>query len=430
LIFVHGLGDSPVVLERYLRPLVEEALADTPAVLLVGARQTGKTTLVRLLAERRPGTAYLTMDDATVLDSAQTDPEGLLAGLPPHVVIDEVQRAPGLLLAMKSVIDLDRKPGRFLLTGSADVLAMPRVAESLAGRMEVATLWPLSQGEMSGQRECFVDTLFAGELPAFRGETGTNEILDRILRGGFPEAVARDRASRRRAFFDGYATTLVQRDVRDIADIERPAALRRLLQLISVRTGSMLNRAELGRTLGLPVSTLERYLAILQTLFLTQEVPAWASNRGKRLVRAPKVHVVDSGLAASLAGMGAELLRRDRTLQGPLLESFVAAELRKQISWSEAHPSLFHYRTHAGQEVDLVLEDARGRVVGIEVKSAASASASDFQGLRTLAETAGKAFVQGIVLYLGSAKVPFGPHLSALPLDALWAGEPSPKTTG
>jgi predicted AAA+ superfamily ATPase len=412
------------MLKRHLRPVVEEALSDTPAVLLVGARQTGKTTLVKLLAERRAGTAYLTMDDSTVLDSAQADPEGLLAGLPARAVIDEIQRAPGLLLAMKAVIDLDRKPGRFLLTGSADVLSMPRVAESLAGRMEVATLWPLSQGELSGHQERFVDALLAGELPGSRGETGGDDILDRILRGGFPEAVARERAGRRRAFFDGYVTTLLQRDVRDIADIERPAALRRLLQLISVRTGSILNRAELSRTLGLPVSTLDRYLAILQTLFLVQEVPAWASNRGKRLVRAPKVHVVDSGLAASLTGLGAEVLKRDRPLLGPLLESFVAAELRKQIGWSETRPSLFHFRTHAGREVDLVLEDARGRVVGLEVKSAAAASASDFEGLRTLAETAGKAFVQGVVLYLGRAKVPFGPCLTALPLNALWAGEP------
>jgi predicted AAA+ superfamily ATPase len=415
LIFHHVTGDYLKMLERHLRPIVEEALSDTPAVLLVGARQTGKTTLAKLLAERHAGTAYLTMDDSTILDSAQTDPEGFLASLPPRAVLDEVQRAPGLLLAMKAVIDLDRKPGRFLLTGSADVLSMPRVAESLAGRMEVATLWPLSQGELSGNRERFVDTLLAGKLPGSRGEAGGDDILDRILRGGFPEAVARDRPGRRRAFFDGYVTTLLQRDVRDIADIERPAALRRLLQLCSVRTASILNRAELSRTLGLPASTLERYLAILQALFLVQEVPAWASNRGKRLVRAPKVHVVDSGLAASLS---------DPQALAPLLESFVAAELRKQISWSEARPSLYHFRTHAGGEVDLVLEDARGRVVGLEVKAAAAASGSDFAGLRTLAETAGKAFVQGVVLYLGRAKVPFGPHLTALPLDALWAGEP------
>lgn len=247
-------------------------------------------------------------------------------------------------------------------------------------------------------------------------------ILERILLGGFPEAVARPRVDRRRAFFDGYATTLLQRDVRDIADIERPAALRRLLQLASVRTGATLNRAELSRTLGLPVSTLERYLAILRTLFLVHEVPAWTSNRGKRLVRAPKVHLMDSGLAASLSGLGADVLKRDRPLLGPLLETFVAGELSKQISWSESRPSLFHFRTHDGREVDLVLEDAQGRVVGLEVKATSTAYASDFAGLRALAEAAGKAFVQGVVLYLGRATVPFGAKLTALPLHALWTG--------
>jgi predicted AAA+ superfamily ATPase len=404
---------------RHVRPVVEEALADTPAVLLTGARQTGKTTLARAIADARPGGAYVTLDDATTLEAARADPVALLASLPPRAVIDEVQRAPDLLLAMKALIDRDRRPGRFLLTGSADVLAMPRVAESLAGRMEVATLWPLSQGELHGVEERFVDTVFAGRPPHGQGDA---DVVDRVLRGGYPEAVARPRPDRRRAFFDGYVATLLQRDVRDLANVEHPAALRRLLQLVSVRTGSILNRADLGRTLGVPASTLERYLAILRTLYLVQEVPAWASNRGKRLVRAPRLHVADTGLAASLSGIGPHVLDRDRTLLGPLLESFVAAELRKQSAWSEARPQLHHFRTHAGREVDLVLEDSRGRVVGIEVKAAATVSASDFDGLRALAETAGKAFVQGILLHTGGATVPFGPHLTAAPIDALWGG--------
>lgn len=401
--------------------MLEDALDDTPAVMLVGARQTGKTTLARLLGNARAGTGYVTLDDATALEAARADPAGFLAGLPERAVIDEIQRAPGLLPAMKAVIDRDRRPGRFLLTGSADVLSLPRVAESLSGRVEVATLWPFSQGELAGRREGFVDALLRGERPTTGG--GSRDAVERLLRGGYPEATARPRPDRRRAFFDAYVTTLVQRDVRDLADVEHPAAVRRLLQLVAVRTASVLNHSELGRTLGLPASTLKRYLALLETLFLVHEVPAWASNRGKRLARAPKLHVADSGLAAAMSGLDAAALERDRPLLGPLLESFVAAELTKQLGWSEARPSLFHFRTHAGQEVDLVLEDARGRVAGVEVKASATVTSADLAGLRALRETAGKAFVQGVVLHLGRSAVPFGPDLTAAPLEALWAGE-------
>jgi len=242
----------------------------------------------------------------------------------------------------------------------------------------------------------------------------------RLLRGGYPEAVARPRASRRRAFFDAYVATLLARDARDVAAVENPGALRRLLRLTAIRSASLLNHSELARTLAVPVSTLKRYLPLLETLFLLHEVPAWASNRGKRLVRAPKLHLADTGLLAALAGLDEEALRSERTLLGPILESFVAAELGKQIGWSETHPGLHHFRTHLGQEVDLVLEDARGRVVGIEVKASGTVVATDLDGLRALAATAGKAWVQGVVLYLGTSVVAFGPGLTARPLDTLW----------
>ena len=410
------------MLPRSLASVVEDALTDTPVVMLVGARQTGKTTLVRDVAAKRKGTTYVTLDDATALEAATADPAGFVAGLEGPAILDEIQRAPALLPAIKASVDRDRAPGRFLLTGSADVLALPKVSESLAGRMEVATLWPLSQGELEQRREGFVDVALSGGAPG-RGMPGA-EAVSRILRGGYPEAAARPRADRRRAFFDAYVTTLLSRDVRDLAAIEAPGALRRLLHLLSIRTGALANHAELSRALGLPASTLKRYLALLQTLFLVQELPAWASNRGKRLVRAPRLHVVDTGLAATLAGVDAEAIARDRTLLGPLLESFVAAELRKQSGWSRERPVLHHFRTHGGQEVDLVLEDARGRVVGVEVKASATVTAADLGGLRALAELAGKSFVQGIVLYLGPDKVPFGPNLTACPLSCLWSTPP------
>jgi hypothetical protein len=407
------------MLDRHLQPSIEAALADTPAVLVVGARQTGKTTLVQALAARRSGSTYATLDDLTALEAATADPGGFVAGLRGMAIIDEIQKAPALLPAIKASIDRDRRPGRFLLTGSANVLTLPKVAESLAGRMEVATLWPLSQGELAGHRETFVDKALSGELPARRASK--DNLFTRLLRGGYPEATSRPRADRRRAFFEAYVTTILTRDVRDIATIEDPGALRRLLRLSAVRSSSLLNHSELSRTLALPVSTLKRYLALLKTLFLVHEVPAWASNRGKRLARAPKLHVSDTGLLASLAGLDEVALRSDRALVGPILESFVAAELTKALGWSTARPSLHHFRTHGGQEVDLVLEDPRGRVVGIEVKAGATVTSSDLTGLRTLAEAAGKAFVQGIVLYLGPTLVPFGPGLTVCPVDMLWS---------
>lgn len=404
---------------RHLQPSIEAALADTPAVLVVGARQTGKTTLVRALGQKRPGSTYVTFDDLTALEAATVDPTGFVSGLGEMTILDEIQKAPALLPAIKVAIDEARRPGRFLLTGSANVLTLPKVSESLAGRMEVATLWPLSQGELAGHPERFVDAVMDGKLP--RSSSAGDDPLPRLLRGGYPEATARESADRRRAFFEAYVTTILTRDVRDVAAIEEPGALRRLLQLAAVRSASVLNHAELSRTLALPASTLKRYLALLETLFLVRGVPAWASNRGKRLVRAPKLHVVDSGMLAWLAGLDEEVLRRDRVLLGPVLESFVVGELVKQIGWSATRPTLHHFRTHGGQEVDLVLEDARGRVVGIEVKASATVTSSDLDGLRALGETAGKAFVQGVVLHLGQGRVSFGRNLTACPLDVLWA---------
>jgi hypothetical protein len=342
-----------------------------------------------------------------------------VAALAQPAVIDEIQKAPLLLPAIKTSIDADRKAGRFLLTGSADVLALPTVSESLAGRMEVATLWPLSQGELEDHPERFIDRAFAAErLPIGRGG---EDIVARVVRGGYPEALARTRAARRRVFFDSYVDTVVAREVQDIAAIEHQGVLRRLLRLAAVRSASLVNHSEWARAIAIPVSTLRRYWALLETLFLVHELPAWASNRGKRLVRSPKFYVFDTGLCAALSGLDEQALRRDASLLGPLLETFVAGELKKQLGWSRVRPRLYHFRTHGGDEVDLVLEDARGRVVGIEVKGSHTVTASDLRGLRALASVAGKSWVQGLVLYLGTQAVPFGPGLVAHPIQALWA---------
>lgn len=407
------------MLARHAAARLRTALADRPVVLLHGARQTGKTTLARVVAEEI-GARYVTLDDLTVLSAARGDPAGFLAGSPQPLVLDEVQRAPELLVAIKAVVDRKRTPGRFLLTGSANVLLLPRVAESLAGRMEIVKLWPFSQGEMAGAAEGFIDAVFGDEPPALARPSSPSALTDRVLAGGYPEAVPIESAERRRAWFDAYVTTILQRDVRDLARIEGLTELPRLLALLASRPMAQLNYADLSRGTGLPQSTLKRYFALLETVFLVRLLPPWYANIGKRLVKTPKVLLTDSGLAAHLMGIDDARLAQDRTLLGGLLESFVAMELVKQTGWSVDPPALYHFRTHEGDEVDLVLERRGGALVGIEVKSAATVTAADFKGLRTLAEVAGRRFRRGIVLYTGAEIVPFGAELYAVPVDALW----------
>jgi len=410
-----------MMIKRHLSPSVAEALKDTPVVLLVGARQTGKSTLVLSLLGGHPTRRYLTLDDQGVLDAAQSDPAGFLAGLDGPVTLDEVQKAPELFPAMKAVVDRDRVPGRYLLTGSANVLLLPKLSESLAGRMEVQTLWPLSQGELAGRRETFLDEVFKSKFsPSLLKKGGATDWMVRACLGGFPEVAIRSSASRRRAWFRSYLTTVLSRDARDLANIESLASLPRLLSLLASRTASLLNYADLSRSLGMPQSTLKRYMGLLQALFLYYPLPAWSSNLGQRLIKSPKVLLSDTGLLTFLTGASPDRFRQDPTLSGHLLESFVAMELVKQVSWPETQVQLFHFRTLAGTEVDLVLEDQAGRVVGLEVKASATPSSTDFRGLRALADCAGEKFVRGILLYTGQEVVPFAKNLTAMPLAALW----------
>jgi len=407
------------MLARHAAARLRTALADRPVVLLHGARQTGKTTLVRAVAEAT-GARYITLDDLTTLAAARSDPAGFLAGFAQPLVLDEVQRAPELLVAIKAAVDRKRTPGRFLLTGSANVLLVPQVAESLAGRMEIVTLWPFSQGEIEAVVEGFIDAAFAEAPPSFGRPPSSPKLPERVLRGGYPEAAPLASAERRSAWFDAYVTTILQRDVRDLARIEGLTELPRLLALLAARPMAQLNYADLSRGTGLPQSTLKRYFALLETVFLARLLPPWHTNIGKRLVKTPKVLLADTGLAAHLMGVDDARLAQDRSLLGGLLENFVAMELVKQAQWSADPPSLYHFRTHEGDEVDLVLERRGGAVVGIEVKSAATISAADFKGLRTLAAAAGRRFRRGIVLYTGAEVVPFGAGLFAMPVEALW----------
>jgi predicted AAA+ superfamily ATPase len=407
------------VLPRHATDRLRTALADRPVVLLHGARQTGKTTLARAVAEER-GARYVTLDDLTMLAAARDDAAGFLAGFAQPLVLDEVQRAPELLLAIKAAVDRRRTPGRFLLTGSANVLLLPRVAESLTGRMEIVNLWPFSQGEIEGTAEGFINAVFADSPPVLGRSDSSVRYTDRILRGGYPEAFSIESAERRRAWFDAYVTAILQRDVRDLARIEGLTDLPRLLSLLASRPMAQLNFADLSRGTGVPQTTLKRYFALLETVFLVRLLPPWYANIGKRLVKTPKVLLTDTGLAAHLMGIDRARVAQDRGLLGGLLESFVAMEIVKQAGWSMDPPTLYYFRTHEGDEVDFVLERRDGALVGIEVKSAATVTAADFKGLRALAEVAGRRFRRGIVLYTGAEVVPFGSGLFALPVEALW----------
>jgi predicted AAA+ superfamily ATPase len=408
------------MIRRNIQDYVRRAMADTPVVLLNGARQTGKTTLAQKLATA-PGVQYFTLDDAATLALAVGDPSGFIRNLTGPVVVDEIQRAPDLFPAIKLAVDKDRQPGRFLLTGSANVMTLPRLCESLAGRMEVIPLFPFSAGELAGQREGFVNRLFDGTLAKAKPIPAKDDLPARLVRGGYPEAVRRADDDRRGAWFASYISTILQRDVRDLARVDGLYALPNLLKLLAARTSGLLNLADVSRDAGLPHTTLTRYLALLETVFLVQRLPAWSPNLGKRLVKTSKLHLVDTGLACHLLGTDARRLNADRSLQGRMLETFVVGELRKQLSWADPRTALCHFRTAAGSEVDVVLEKADGRVAGVEVKASATVGTSDFSALQQLRDQLGAKFIAGIVLYTGDQWVPFGDKLWLAPLSALWS---------
>lgn len=406
---------------RLITDSLLEALSDSPVVLILGARQTGKTTLVQAIAEGPHPAAYVTLDDAGFLSAARSDPVDFLAGFEGPVVIDEVQSAPELFPAIKLAVDKKRTPGRFLLTGSANVMVLPRLSESLAGRMQILTLWPLSQAEIEGRSSCLVDMLFQGRLLSAGPKVAErDDLIQRILAGGYPEPLGRSDQDRRRAWFGSYLTTILQRDVRDLAHIEGLTALPRLLSLLATRAGGLLNLADVSRTIGLPYTTLQRYLALLEATFLVYVLPAWSNQLGKRQTKAPKLLLNDTGLIGGLLGLDLNQIKNDSALMGSLFENFVAMEICKHAGWSRLQPRLYHYRTPSRQEVDLLLEGPNGGLVGVEVKATVRVDAGDFKGLRALAQAVGSRFVRGVVLYGGTSVIPFGENLHALPISVLW----------
>ncbi len=411
------MESHPTPYRRWLERRVAEALLDTPVVLIAGPRQAGKTTLARCIASS--DMRYLTLDDPTTLLAAQEDPAGFLRSVD-RAVIDEIQRAPGLMLALKKEVDERRVPGRFLLTGSANLMTLPAVADSLAGRIEVQTLLPLSQGEIHRRESNWLDTVFSAHMPAVGECHVGSELVERVLCGGYPEALRRPVARRREAWLRQYMEALIRRDVREIAVVEKLDQLSRFLRALAQVAGQLCNYSQLGAQVGLDYKTAARYMGILEQMYVLARVEAWSGNHLSRIVKAPKLHFIDSGLLAVACGLGMSSIQRDRLRFGQLLESFVYAELCKAMAIADGNYRLLHYRDHDQLEVDFVLEDDAGNVVGVEVKARATVKASDFRGLYKLAALAGDRWVGGIVLYDGSQPLPMGDRLWALPIATLW----------
>ncbi|MDP1857197.1 MAG: ATP-binding protein [Gemmatimonadaceae bacterium] len=404
---------------RYMAPRLREALGDTPAVLIHGPRQSGKTTLARTVGEPR-GYRYLSFDDDAILAAARSDPIGFVAGLPSKTILDEVQRIPEIFTSLTTAIDARRTPGRFILTGSANVLLVPRLAESLAGRMGILRLHPLAQSEIEGKRSRFLDRIFSAGFRSGVGERLGVGLAERIVAGGYPAAITRRAPKRRRAWYRDYVGTQIQRDVRDIARIRSLDALPKLLSLAASHAAQLINVADLAAQFELTRQTIHEYVTVLERVFLLERLPAWHNNRLSRLVKRPKLHMGDTGVACALLRIDALALHDDRTRLGSMLETFVLQELRRQSSWRPTPVEFFHFRDRDDFEVDIVVEQGHAAVVGIDVKAAATVTDGDFRGLRKLREAAGTRFAAGVVLYDGSATVRHGDRMFSVPLRALW----------
>lgn len=404
---------------RYLQQQVLDALSDTPVVCILGPRQVGKTTLAKQL---QPERNYISFDDASLLDAARFDPIGFVVGLPDQVILDEVQRVPELLSAIKLSVDNDRRPGRFILTGSANLLLLPGVQESLAGRMEVIYLNPLSEQEKHHSAYSLLEAMISGQLkPSITGiQPPVAGVAEAVVRGGYPEPNTRTE-QRAQQWYRQYLNAIIQRDVQDIAKIRDSDELLRLLKLIALRTGNLINISNLMQDIGLQRDTISRYISVLERLFLIRTLPAWHHNASKRLIKAPKIHIIDSGLGCALTGLKTADWSQPTKSFGGVLESFVVQQLICQAGWVDNELRFSHYRDKDQVEVDLVIEQD-DRLWGVEIKKSASVQAKDARGLARLAEQAGDSWQGGILLYTGTNTLPLAdiPNAFAVPMDRLW----------
>ena len=425
---------------RYADRLLAEALEDSPVVLVHGSRQCGKTTLAQIVCAPthvghdgalvtwdggpvRDGAeyAYISLDDDVVRTGAETDPMGFVASLPERVILDEVQRAPGIFSALKLEVDRRRAPGRFVLTGSTNVLLIPTLADSLAGRMQIVRLHPLAQSELENRpRPGFLDALFGGSFQTWRTGRLGEQLGERIAGGGYPAALARPKGRRRANWYRDYVEAQLTRDVRDLSRISMLDALPRLLTLAAAQTAGLMNVSKLASSFELSRPTISEYLVLLERAFLLERLSPWHNNRLSRMVKTPKLHIGDTGLGCALLGLDGPALLKDRPLFGHFLETFVFQELRRQASWHDAPFDFFHYRDKDQAEVDIVIERGALAVAGVEVKASATVTSTDFRGLRRLRSAAGDRFAGGVVLYDGETCTSIGDGFYAVPLSMLW----------
>ncbi len=408
---------------RYLKYRLLQAFKVSPVVLLIGPRQSGKTTLMKDIVNEL-GMRYLTFDTLKQLAAAQEDPEGFVTGLETPIILDEVQRVPEIALPIKLRVDEHRVPGSFGLTGSANPLVAPKLNDSLAGRMFILHMWPLSMSEIMRKKPHFLETAFNLEM-RFSEKSSYNrkELVEMILKGGYPDVLALD-VLVRDEWYDNLLMTILERDVNDIAHLQRPRDLAKLLAILATRSASLLNLSEVSRSAAIPYSTLNQYMAILESLFLIIRQPPWHRNRTKRLVKMPKLYFGDTGLLINQLRVDKGAIVDDGRLLGSILENFVLMELKKLTSWSAEKIDLYHFRTDTGHEVDIVLENRAGQIVGIEVKASETISPDDWKGLSVLESEMEDKLIRSIIFYLGKEVVALGKNRLALPLSALWEGEP------
>jgi predicted AAA+ superfamily ATPase len=412
-------GLANPVFPRYVKSRILEALADTRVVLILGARQVGKTTLARAIALDDHPAEIFSLDNTSTRQSALFDPTGFVAHLTGPALIDEAQRVPDLLLEIKDATDVDPSPGRFLLTGSANVLSSKKVADALTGRIEVIELWPLQQSEIEGSANNFVDALFAGALPMIsEAPVGRQAFAGRVAAGSYPEP--RLRSGRRRdRWFESYLRTTFDRDLRDISYAYRLEEMPRLLKYLGAQAANAFSSRGVASALELNHSTVKNYTQLLEAVFLIKRISAWRPGIGSRERQQQKLYVVDTGLLAYLLGANEKRIAEDDQVTGKILENFVAMQVLRHLTWAEVDARQYHWRDQR-HEVDIVLETRAGEIAAIEVKAAASVSTDDFKSLARLRDARGKCFKAGVVVYAGAKTLPFGDRFWAVPVSGLW----------